>query len=63
MKVKFHLPDFAGRFRFNMVFAAMLNNCPQFFREGVEIASVYGTFRRPFGMAAEFSVAAVTRTL
>lgn len=43
-KVKFHLPDFAGKFRFNLVFAAMMENCPEYFREGVEIASVYGTF-------------------
>ena len=44
MKVKFHLPDFAGMGKFNMVFAAMLKNSPEFFREGVEIASVYGVF-------------------
>lgn len=44
MKVRFHLPDFASQFRFNLVFVTMLENCPQFFREGVEIASIYGTF-------------------
>ena len=44
MRVRFHLPDFAGHFKFNLVFAAMLKNCPFFFREGVEIASVYGVF-------------------
>lgn len=44
MKVKFHLPDFAINYRFQMVFLAMLKNCPQYFREGVEIASIYGTF-------------------
>lgn len=43
-KVKFHLPDFSGKFRFNFVFTAMLENCPQYFRDGVEIASFYGTF-------------------
>lgn len=44
MKVKFHLPDFAGHFMFNLVFVEMLKNCPEYFREGVEIASVYGVF-------------------
>lgn len=44
MKVRFHLPDFAVKYRFNMVFLAMMHNCPQYFREGIEIASFYGTF-------------------
>ncbi len=44
MKVKFHLPDFAVHYKFNMIFLSMLKNCPQYFREGVEIASIYGTF-------------------
>lgn len=44
MKVKFHLPDFAQHFGLNFVFLTMLENCPQYFREGVEIASVFGTF-------------------
>lgn len=44
MQVKFHLPDFANQFKFNFVFATLLKNCPQYFREGVEIASFYGTF-------------------
>lgn len=44
MSVKFHLPDFARLSKFNMVFQAMLENSPEFFREGVEIGSFYGTF-------------------
>ena len=44
MKVKFHLPDFAGHFMFNLVFIEMLKKCPEYFREGVEIASIYGVF-------------------
>lgn len=44
MKARFHLPDFAGHFRLNLVFAEFLAKCPQYFREGVEIASVYGAF-------------------
>lgn len=44
MKARFHLPDFAGHFKFNLVFAEMLAKYPHYFREGVEIASVYGVF-------------------
>lgn len=44
MRVRFHLPDFAGRFKLNLLFADMLKNHPEFFREGVEIASFYGVF-------------------
>lgn len=44
MRVRFHLPDFAGRFKLNILFADMLKNRPDLFREGVEIASVYGVF-------------------
>lgn len=44
MRVRFHLPDFSEHFRFNLVFLNMLENCPQYFREGVEIASFYGVF-------------------
>ena len=42
--VKFHLPDFSGHFMFNLIFIEMLKNCPEYFRDGVEIASVYGVF-------------------
>ncbi|MDE6035749.1 MAG: hypothetical protein K2G36_07565 [Ruminococcus sp.] len=42
--VKFHLPDFSGHFMFNLVFIEMLKNRPEYFRDGVEIASVYGVF-------------------
>ena len=44
MRVRFHLPDFAEHFMLNLVFANMLRNRPDFFREGVEIASFYGAF-------------------
>lgn len=42
--VKFHLPDFAGYFKFNLVFVEILKRYLEYFRDGVEIASVYGTF-------------------
>lgn len=44
MRVRFHLPDFARLGKFNLMFITMLENSPEFFREGVEIASVYGVF-------------------
>lgn len=44
MSIKFHLPDFAVHFDFNMIFILMLKNCPQYFHDGLEIASIYGTF-------------------
>jgi len=44
MKARFHLPDFSGNFKLNLLFAEMLKNRPDFFREGVEIASFYGVF-------------------
>ena len=44
MRVRFHLPDFSGSFKLNLLFAEMLKNRPEFFREGVEIASFYGVF-------------------
>lgn len=44
MKVRFHLPDFSGNFKLNFMFAEMLAHRPEFFREGVEIASFYGVF-------------------
>lgn len=44
MRVRFHLPDFSGRFKLNLIFADMLKNFPHYFREGVEIASFYGVF-------------------
>ncbi len=44
MSVKFHLPDFARLGKFNLLFKVMIDKNPEFFREGVEIASVYGVF-------------------
>lgn len=44
MRVRFHLPDFSGNFKLNLLFAEMLKHRPEFFREGVEIASFYGVF-------------------
>lgn len=44
MKARFHLPDFSGSFKLNLLFADLLKRKPDYFREGTEIASVYGVF-------------------
>lgn len=44
MSIKFHLPDFAVQFHYNMIFISMFKNCPHYFHDGIEIASLYGTF-------------------
>lgn len=38
MDVKFHLPDFAVHYRYNMIFISMYQNCPEYFRDGIKIA-------------------------
>ena len=44
MKARFHLPDFSKNFEVNRVFIEFKEVFPDCFREGVEIASVYGVF-------------------
>ena len=41
MKARFHLPGIATHFKFNLVFATVLEQFPQYFRD-MEIASFYG---------------------
>ena len=43
MKARFHLPGIATHFKFNLVFATVLEQFPQYFRD-MEIASFYGAF-------------------
>lgn len=42
--VGYTLPDFTVGLKRNLVFAQLMRDCPQFFREGVRIDSVYGCF-------------------
>lgn len=44
MDIYFHIPDFLKHFRLNMVLLAMMEDKPQYFRDGVKIGSVYGAF-------------------
>ncbi len=44
MPVRFHLPGLRYNYPLNMFWVSLLNTHPEFFREGVEIGSVFGTF-------------------
>ena len=44
LKARFHLPGLTENFKLNMVLITMLENCPQYFHDGVEIASCYRAF-------------------
>lgn len=44
MAVKFHLPGLRYNYPLNMMFLSLLKTYPQYFREGVEIASFFGEF-------------------
>lgn len=44
MPARFHIPDFTRNFHLNKVLLALLREYPEYFRDGVEIASVYGEF-------------------
>lgn len=44
MAVRFHIPDFLRFYHLNQILLTMLETYPERFRDGVEIASVYGAF-------------------
>ena len=44
MAVRFHLPGLRYNFPINMILLNMKQRFPQYFREGVEIASFFGEF-------------------
>lgn len=44
MAVKFHLPGLRYNYPLNMLLLSMLKTYPEYFREGVEIASFFGEF-------------------
>ncbi|MCH5272522.1 MAG: hypothetical protein J1E35_02500 [Lachnospiraceae bacterium] len=44
MKVRFHLPGIRYNFPLNMLLLRLMENSPHFFREGLEIASMFGEF-------------------
>lgn len=44
MSIKFHLPDFWSHGPLNLALIDMIKEHPEYLRDGVEIASVYGCF-------------------
>ena len=44
MDINFHIPDFLKHFRLNLVLMTTMRSNPEWFRDGVKIASVYGAF-------------------
>ena len=44
MSINFHIPDFLKHFRLNMVLLTAMKQRPEWFRDGVRVASVYGAF-------------------
>lgn len=44
MSVKFHLPGLRANFPINILLVQMMKQCPEYFREGLEIASFFGEF-------------------
>ena len=44
MKIKFHIPDFYGNYKMNLLIADQIKRNPQYFYGDIEIASSYGCF-------------------
>lgn len=44
MEINFHIPDFGSHFRVNAILINMIKNHPEFFYDGIKIASIFGTF-------------------
>ena len=44
MRIRFHLPDFYNLGKLHLALIDMMKEKPEYFREGIEIASVYGCF-------------------
>lgn len=44
MEINFHIPDFGSNFRVNMILINTIKSHPEYFHEGIKIASVFGTF-------------------
>ncbi len=61
MKIKFHLPDFYGNYRMNLLFADEIRHRPEFFYDNIEIASSYGCFPPALWNGGRTVVGAVRR--
>lgn len=44
MDINFHIPDFINHCRLNLILLTLMDTHPEYFRENVKIASVFGSF-------------------
>ena len=44
MDINFHIPDFINHCKLNLLLLALMQQHPEYFRDGVKIASVFGAF-------------------
>ena len=44
MDINFHIPDFINHCRLNLLLLSLMQQHPEYFRDGVKIASVFGAF-------------------
>ncbi len=61
MKIKFHLPDFYGNCKMNLLFADEIRRNPQYFFDNIEIGSSYGCFPPALWNGGRTVVGAVRR--
>lgn len=69
MDINFHIPDFINHCKLNLLLISMMEKMPEFFRDGVKIASVFGAFppslwnggRNTVGMADDEVIAGVIK--
>ena len=54
-KVKFHMPGLRGNLPLNMMMVSLLENKPEFFREGVTFASFFGEFPTSLWASGRFT--------
>ena len=62
-EIKFHLPDFCGNYRMNLYIADMLKNHPEYFYDGVKIASSYGCFPPALWNGGRTAIGAVRKEM
>lgn len=61
MSINFHLPDFCGNYRMNLTFIDGIKAHPEFFYDGIKIASSYGCFPPAAWNGGRAAVGAVRR--
>lgn len=44
MEINFHIPDFGSHFRVNCILVNTIKSNPEYFYDGIKVASIFGTF-------------------